>query len=69
MGVVTFGGEEGAPHLNLLPWGEEGRPPRRARPQSLPEGGRLKVLPLRGRLKVVVKRGPLISVFSRGEKR
>ena len=34
---MTRGGCEGAPHLNLLPWGEEARPP--GPPMFEPAGG------------------------------
>ena len=54
---MAGGGRDGAPHLNLLPGGEEARgalraPARlaaRALSQSPPEGERFKVLPQRGR--------------------
>ena len=70
---MAVGGYEAAPHLNLLPLGEEVRPPHRraaARALSLnlpPEGERLKAGGFEWPL--VVTRRPLISIFSRWEKR
>ena len=77
---MAGGGCEGAPHLNLLPWGEEVGG-KRVEPLREGEGapettpGRPQGSPLRGgggrfQWPVAGARGPLISIFSRGgEKR